>query len=71
MKLNRPWTDRGNGQALDRPMGEFVYRIKYEGNEKVQETNCPPQSRKPETAYAYTENPQKRENELAELLRRL
>ncbi|CAB4017131.1 Hypothetical predicted protein [Paramuricea clavata] len=30
------------------------------------ETNCPPQSRKPETAYAYTENPQKRENELAE-----
>jgi hypothetical protein len=35
MKLNRPWTDRGNGQALDRPMGEFVYRIKYEGNEKV------------------------------------
>lgn len=68
MKLNRTWTDRGNGQALDRPMGDVVYRIKYEGNEKVniRRRIVHHNQENLKRRIAYTENPQKRENELAE-----
>jgi hypothetical protein len=42
MKLNRPWT--GPWRIIKR-LGEVVYRIKYEGSEKVSvKTSCPPQS---------------------------
>ncbi len=71
MKLNRPWT--GPWKIIKR-LGEVVYRIKYEGSERVgvkrrivhhDQLNRFHDVREPETAGTNTENLQKDENGLA------
>ncbi len=71
MKLNRPWT--GPWKIIKR-LGEVVYRIKYEGSERVgvkrrivhhNQLKRFHDVREPETAGTNTENLQKDENGLA------
>ena len=68
MKLNRPWT--GPWRIIKR-LGEVVYRIKYEGSERVgvkihhNQLKRFHDTREPETAGTNTENLQKDENGLA------
>ncbi len=71
MKLNRPWT--GPWKIIKR-LGEVVYRIKYEGSERVgvkrrivhhNQLKRFHDVRETETAGTNTENLQKDENGLA------